>query len=310
MARPLHIEPPMSIRLYTAGGDHLGFGHLVRARALAEELQKRGLQVEFATDAEPADVVIRDLPVHLAAPRGRKLTIDILDEAHEASEDCDLYFSSFVETDGRFEHAVIRRGITFLRALVDDMYVVRSVFRLVPVMLGGVDPSGISMAVGDALGSLPRGLSPHVVTGAGSAWGPTGGSIEDALTRAVVAVTSGGMTLLEAACVGVPVVTVSHNRREHERLERLAVMGLPWFQYAGRTEDVATLGRVREMACSAVDDVDDDTWPSRAATHSVDGKGLDRVASSIVEAVASLGTRGGFVSKEGEGGYMRGKSVV
>jgi len=161
--------------------------------------------------------------------------------------------------------------------------------RRVVLTFGGTDPASLTDA---AVACLARplaamGLELHVVMPPGrethlemAGGGEPGVTIHrrpvmaEILAGARLAVTSAGRTVHEAACLGVPVVSIAANRREeeHSRVAGVAHLGPHWcLEWSGAAKAI----------CALAEDPDELLRMSAAERRAVDGRGAARLVRLV-----------------------------
>lgn len=98
----------------------------------------------------------------------------------------------------------------------------------------------------------------------------------DYMVQADLAITAGGQSLYELACVGCP--TVAIEVAENQRAQLKALAGLGAVQFAGRAGDPRLLSRVSRLVNRLRDDEQLQDHMSLAGQQLVDGRGALRVA--------------------------------
>lgn len=304
------------VDLVADSGHSVGLGHVARLAALAEELgtsaqfvvadedarrwlEARGLRVtERAEKAEPAAVVVLDR-VHEVAPdevrdlRETGALVVLVDDQGPARTVADVVvdpptLAAWPPAAGRvlggFEHALVRREWVAARA-------VAAARDRVLLTFGGTDPYGLSALAADALTGSPVPVT--TVLGIGSQTEVAGDVVRSPADFAVrvrsarLLVTAFGGTVLEAACVGTPVLSVCTREDHFRHAADLATHGLL------RVVD-ARAGVTGEALRAAVEAALDDTaWLTSVAEAGpalVDGRGAGRVAAALLASVRSPGS--------------------
>jgi spore coat polysaccharide biosynthesis predicted glycosyltransferase SpsG len=269
---------------YCTYGDALtGMGHVVRCQALAQYLESGH------------DITVCDHPPGYVCERRTPLRVQLVDLLSEAQQGYDLTFSSFDCP----EYAVLRPQFNAKRLPHAKQGISR-----VLMSFGGSDPADLLSAATHALADTDLYLSAVLGPAYRDApeyrarWagrvamynGPV--SLDNDMAGHMadhdLLLCSGGMTVLEAACIGLPTVVMSQNDREHER--RLVwqhwysgmYLGL-WHEvkYKHITNIVQWL-RVNPALCAEM---------SRNGQARVDGLGAKRVA----QAIQNIACPGGYV---------------
>jgi spore coat polysaccharide biosynthesis predicted glycosyltransferase SpsG len=115
----------------------------------------------------------------------------------------------------------------------------------------------------------------------------------DLMAAADIAVTSGGLTIWESACIGLPVVVISTSERERTHSPLLEKRGT--CLYLGHQSDV-TEPSIREAVDKLIEDVEKRAVMARAGRGLVDGRGTARVIEQMVDLLgegSSVETKGG-----------------
>jgi spore coat polysaccharide biosynthesis predicted glycosyltransferase SpsG len=180
-----------------------------------------------------------------------------------------------------FDHTLLRREWARARALPDARDGVLLTF-------GGTDPYGLSAPAAHALAAIDAPVT--TVLGAGSRAEVPGRVLRDPsdfaalVRRSQLLVTAFGTTVLEAACVGTPVVTVC-TRDGHLRDARgLEPHGLLRVVDA---RDGVTDQTWRDVVESVLADADWRASVERRGPQLVDGHGAERVAAALLASVRS-----------------------
>jgi spore coat polysaccharide biosynthesis predicted glycosyltransferase SpsG len=320
---------PVRVELVADSGPGIGLGHVGRLAALAEQLgPAAGFLVEdeharrWLTDRglhtrEPgtppgrsaADVVVLDRvapvpPEEVTRLQAGGAVVALLDDAGPARVVADVVIdpptlASWPPASGLvlqgFSHALLRRE--WAAARTDD-----SAREHVLLTFGGTDPYGLSAPAAAAL----AGLGSPVVTvlGGGSTAEVVGTVVRDPadfaawVRRARLLVTAFGTTVLEAACVGTPVVAVC-TRDDHLRDARgLEPHGLLRVVDA---RDGVPDSTWRDVVAAALDDVAWQADVRRRGPLLVDGHGAERVAAALLASVRSTDQHGPISSGTGDG---------
>lgn len=281
-----------SIKIQTEGGGPIGLGHVMRSITLASVLgaaievsgetpQRLVFESGVELTTAPADVLIRDFCTsYPSIPRGTKFVIDLVDETWSASGEADLTFAFLGENDpskGIFsglEYAILRPEFAAFR----EEYCYRENKQElggIIVTLGGVDPSQATSPIITDLTSF--GFSPRAIHGIDGTR-----NMAEELGFSTLAITSCGLTLLEAGCVGTPTLAVSHNEREHRRA--VALQHHVWFHYLGPSHNYSQSELSRWTNMLSVNSVEGQHMRKRGMAR-IDGLGAQRVASIIIDAV-------------------------
>lgn len=303
------------VELVADSGPGVGLGHVGRLAALGEQLgdaatflvedsEARGwLTRRFLRTAVPgilpgesdADVVVLDrvgpvAPEEVADLQRRGAVVALVDDMGPARAVADLVIdpptlAQWPPAAGAalqgFAHTLLRREWSAARNLdVPREHVLLS--------FGGTDPYGLSEPAAAAM----TGLAVPVVTvlGAGASARPAGSVLRDPpgfarLVRASqLLVTAFGITVLEAACVGTPVIAVC-TRDDHLRDGR----GLEAYGFVRAVDARAgiTADEWRQIVSSALGDASWRQEVERLGPELVDGRGASRVCSALLASVRS-----------------------
>lgn len=299
---PMHATA--TVVMQVDGGPELGFGHVGRCLALAEELGDAAAfrtdepsvisylgeygMIVVPTDARSSVVVLdRARPVdvnHVRELRAAGARVALLDDPGPARNLADVVIDpptgrSWPPASGRrlagFEHALLRREIRAARSSPAPGIEVL-------VSMGGSDPDGVTPRLVGAL----REAGIDVVAALGPGYG--GPSVPEALLpgtwpRALAGtrllITRFGHTLLEAAHLGVPAIVIAHEQHDRRDAAAFSRHGTIASLQAPEPEAVAALAarllaepaQLRQMA-------------SRGR-ELVDGYGAARVATALLELV-------------------------
>lgn len=269
------------IHFCTHGDALTGMGHVVRCQALE--------QVMPATEA---DVLVCDHPPGYACHQMASLKVQLVDLLTEAQQGYDLTFSAFDSP----QYAILRPQFLGRRTTP-----AQGTLRVL-LSFGGSDPADLLSAATHAL----AGEDVHLTAVLGPSYANTpryraqwGGRVvmhngpvtldndmASHMADADVLVCSGGMTVLEAACVGLPCIVMAQNDREHER----RLVWQHWYTglYLGRWHEVhyKDITRAVQLLRSSPDVRQQMTSAGRAR---VDGHGAQRVAWAIHQALRNRG---------------------
>ena len=294
------------LQIIAAGGPRIGYGHIGRCLAIAEELgdaavfsvedpgaagfvRAHGARVAAASDA-PVVLIDRRAPtgadeVRALHDAGRRVVL--LDDPGAGRDSADLLIdpptaAAWAPTSAPrlagFEHALLRREI---RDAVRDPAAGRG-----PVLLtmGGSDPSGATPALAAALAAA--GVDVLSVLGPGyRGERPAAGAVLDrpegfpaALAASRLAVATFGHTLLEAAHLGVPAIAVALHPDQVEDAAAFCANGTAeLLDLSDELRPRALVELVRELDASR-------TRRAELAARGpalVDGCGAERVARAI-----------------------------
>lgn len=305
------------VELVADSGPEVGLGHVARLAALGEQLgpaatfmvddlhardwlSARGMAtapVGSRAGSSGADVVVLDRirPVEPDEVRGLRsggAVVVLMDDPGPARAMADLVvdaptLASWPPAAGPalegFTHALLRREWAQARDL-------RAPREGVLLTFGGTDPYGLSAPAAHALAGIDAQVT--TVLGAGSRAEVPGRVVRDPSDFAAMVrgsrllVTAFGTTVLEAACVGTPVVTVC-TREGHLRDARgLEPHGLLRVVDA---RDGVTDQTWRDVVGRALADTDWQATVERRGPELVDGHGAERVAAVLLASVRSPG---------------------
>lgn len=170
--------------------------------------------------------------------------------------------------------------------------------RSVIVTMGGVDRSGATLRIFDVLDAWPGNAERHVVIGGAFASRPAFDArlvsarrrwhvhqnvlgLADLLVDADVAITAGGNTLYELACVGTPAIVLHED--QHEAEQGQAFEGRGFGVWIGRGADFD--GKVLLAALERFEDADVRRTQSAAGRSIVDGRGPARICAIVQQDV-------------------------
>ena len=280
----------MNIVLAFDEGPGIGLGHRRRVEGLAHELDVLGFDVEMhvlGPDAVVGDIVLVDSYRVRADDRSRvraELVIAIDDIERDLAVDFVIDPDPGADARVHSTAAAVVAGAPY--ALVDPALrrlpclPVREVAQLVLVTTGGSDAEGHGTRVASALADALPGVQIRQVVGP---WGvgtaderiesvhaPDGLGPE--LASADIVVTAGGVTMLEACCLGRAVVAFSIAQGQGRALAGAAHVG------AVVAVDV---GSAADVAARLVRDVDARSRLGMSAQLLIDGQGSARVAAVI-----------------------------
>jgi spore coat polysaccharide biosynthesis predicted glycosyltransferase SpsG len=272
-------------------GPNIGLGHRRRMEVLGDALRDNG----FTTDVRPLRLdehVATELLIvdsYLARPDDRERfdaeTIVAIEDL-ERELDVDLV----IDPDPGAEHALHERAGAALTgpqyALIDpylrtaETLDIGDAVRRVVVTTGGADAAGIGARIASDLALELRDAEVRLVVGPWGA-GTTDPSVRkihapyglrDELAAADLVVTAGGVTMLEACCLGRPTVAISIASNQHRAVAGAAHVG-------------AVLAADGSSACGVATRLAGDTGLRQriAATAKVlvDGQGATRVAAAV-----------------------------
>ncbi len=183
-----------------------------------------------------------------------------------------------------------------------DRFVVRDSFERLIISMGGSDPSFATFTAYSAALSL-KGLTIDVVLGPAFPeenrrrlealveadrttlhYGESQKKIAELFDRADACIVSGGITMFEAAAVGLPVIVISQNEaqlRNAERLaSRVAVVNAGLFSKTSVQNLASTLSAWQNSRDARL-------ALSRLAREAVDGKGIERICARILQLLAA-----------------------
>jgi spore coat polysaccharide biosynthesis predicted glycosyltransferase SpsG len=271
-------------------GPGIGLGHRRRVEGLAHELDVVGFDVEMhvlGADAVVGDTVLVDSYRVRADDRSRvraDLVIAIDDIERDLAVDFVIDPDPGADARVHSSAAAVVAGAPY--ALVDPALRVvrcapiREVVRQVLVTTGGSDADGYGSRVASALADALPGTRIRQVIG------PWGLGTEDTRVDAVhapdglgaelagadIVVTAGGVTMLEACCLGRPVVAFSIARGQSRALSGAAHVG---------AVVAADVGSAAEVAARLATDINARSRLATTARVLVDGQGAARVAAVI-----------------------------
>lgn len=238
----------------THGNSTIGMGHIVRSLTLARELRHHSDEpIMFYLPEEDgiaryqvlaagfgfweggnARVVVSDY----ADGRSRRIKgaehVTLADVAEEA-QPTDAVFATHGRSGQNVwsgpDYAILREQFAIVRATLRPM---RAGVPRVLMSFGGADPNHLTEAVTASLCATPYRLTAVLGPAYRNAasyierWGnrvtihrpdvTITSSMADYMNRADLLLCSGGMTPIEAACVGTPTVVIAQNEREHTRM--------------------------------------------------------------------------------------------
>lgn len=280
----------MEIVLAFDEGPGIGLGHRRRIEGLAHELDVLGFDVDLhvlGPDAVVGDIVLVDSYRVRGDDRSRvraELVIAIDDIERDLAVDFVIDPDPGADARVHSTAAAVVAGAPY--ALVDPALrslpclPIREAVRLILVTTGGSDADGHGTRVANALADARPDVKIRQVVGP---WGlgsndrrietvhaPDGLGPE--LAAADLVVTAGGVTMLEACCLGRPVVAFSIAQGQGRALAGAAHVG------AVVAVDVSSAA---EVATRLVDDVNVRSRLGASARILVDGQGSARVAAVI-----------------------------
>ena len=280
----------MNIILAFDEGPGIGLGHRRRVEGLAHELDVLGFDVEMhvlGSDAVVGDIVLVDSYRVRADDRAR-VRADLVIAIDDVERDLavDLVIDPDPGADARVHSAAAAVVAGAPYALVDPVLrtlspaPIRETVRRVLVTTGGADAEGLGARVAGELADALPGIRIRQVVGP---WGRATGDIRVAavhapdglgpeLAAADLVVTAGGVTMLEACCLGRPTVAFSIAAGQGRALAGAAHVG------AVVAVDVASAA---DVAARLTRDVDARRRLATSARVLVDGQGSARVAAII-----------------------------
>ena len=314
----MHASTPR-ILLRVASGPRRGFGHVVRALRLADQLTgsvwiscdgpmpplSRAPHVQLATggirtlDTVRPDLLVLDTPVAadgqrwLTAARRRGLAVASIHDRGIAPLPSDLAIDGSLASRGGISGA--RRTLVGPRFMVIDPRVASGPHAsvdalLVVIALGGGPRVGLAQALAEqivrltprarvvvAAGFVAGGAVPSAATSSIQWLGPRE-SLVDVLSQAAVAVVAGGVTLYEAAALGVPTVAVPIVAAQRPTVRAFARAGATITPRSSESIDPGAIAAaVRRLMV-------DRTHARRLAARGrqlVDGRGTERVVRAL-----------------------------
>lgn len=108
-------------------------------------------------------------------------------------------------------------------------------------------------------------------------------SVSHLMTKADLAISAGGQTLYELACVGCPTVAVKMADNQDGQLATFKESGFLQFAGSGKKKDITE--RIITMVNSLLTDTETRFAMSKAGQRLIDGKGALRVTQRIVEGI-------------------------
>ena len=305
------------VELVADSGPGIGLGHVGRLAALGERLgpaatflvadahARRWLADRDLRTATPgsapgasgagAVVLDRVLPVdagEVIRLQAAGVTVALLDDLGPARGVADVVIDPPTHADWPpaaglalqgFAHTLLRREWATARGTAEPREQVLLTF-------GGTDPYGLSGPAAAALADLD--LPAVTVVGAGSTAAVPGRVLRDPpdfaaqVRRSLLLVTAFGTTVLEAACVGTPVITVC-TRDDHLRDARgLEPHGLLRVVDGRGGVSEATW---REVVGAALSDAGWQRDVAQRGPELVDGHGAERVAAALLASVRPAG---------------------
>jgi UDP-2,4-diacetamido-2,4,6-trideoxy-beta-L-altropyranose hydrolase len=279
-----------TIRLAFDEGPGIGLGHRRRVEGLAHELAAVGLALDMhvlGDDSAVGDIVLVDSYRVRADDRSR-VRADLVIAIDDVERDLavDLVIDPDPGADARVHAAAAAVVAGAPYALVDPALrtlssaPIRETVRRVLVTTGGADADGLGARLaGELADALPGTRIRQVV-------GPWGRATDDVRVAAVHApdglgpelaaadlvVTAGGVTMLEACCLGRPAVAFSSAAGQGRALAGAALVG------AVVAVDVASAA---DVAARLARDVDARRRLATSARVLVDSQGSARVAAII-----------------------------
>lgn len=171
--------------------------------------------------------------------------------------------------------------------------------RSVVLSMGGVDRTGATLRIIEALRGWTSEAERHIVVGAAFAWGEALErlvsdlpgrwrihhnlpSLAELLATADVGISAGGNTLFEMACIGTPALVLYEDEHEAEQGRAFEASGFGWCLGAG-TEVSADAIR---QALHRLEDPALRRAQSEAGRRLVDGHGAARIGRIVAEYVA------------------------
>jgi spore coat polysaccharide biosynthesis protein SpsF len=306
-AEPQSPGAALSVLVVADGGGSIGFGHLSRCLAVAQELggrcafatggsqagawlTDRGARITSATTVAPVTLLDRVAPAtveEVAALQAAGGRVALLDDPGPARALADLVIDpptgvEWPPAGGRrlagFEHALVRRDIR------DAASARPRPGAGVLLTLGGSDPEGLTPVLAEAL--VGAGLACTPVLGPGYRGPPVAGALRDpadfarALASADIVVTGFGHTLVEAAHLGVASIALALRGNDAGEASAFCRHGCAtWLDGTARVDPEEVVAAVLELR-------DDDGARRAMSTRGralVDGRGAARVAAALRE---------------------------
>jgi spore coat polysaccharide biosynthesis predicted glycosyltransferase SpsG len=198
------------------------------------------------------------------------------------------------------EYSILRREFWDIPSRV-----VRDVAQNILVTLGGADPYNLMPRVLGLLDELPGTFAVTAIIGpffdnlvevqtiaactkhlVKLVFSPE--SVRDLMLEADLAVSAGGQTLYELACVGCPTIAVRMASNQDGQLQVFAVSG--FVRVAGRADDSGIVTAIGDTLLSLLSDSKARAAMSGAGQRLIDGQGALRVAQAILAETAACKT--------------------
>jgi spore coat polysaccharide biosynthesis predicted glycosyltransferase SpsG len=309
---PASAEPAVRALFRVAAGSRLGFGHLVRCRALARALDVVASQVSLRGAAHARrtarrfglrlvagsphavlrrvrpDVLIIDDPSRAAAAswcraaRALRVPVVSIHDLGKAFCGADLAIDGSIVIPGSAprgllsgtQYAVLDSSVCDARGMPRDP-------NSILIALGGGPRVGLALRIAEALRDARSELRVRIAggfagRGAASRYGIVCLGPQDGLAaelaRCAVAVTGGGVSLYEAAALDTPVVSWPVVAAQHRTVVEFQRRGLATTVLPGPRR----VARVVNAVLAAIADTS-----RRRSSEAVDGLGAARVAAAI-----------------------------
>ena len=249
---------------------------------------------------------------HLAELRKRGWRLAVIDQLGNKPVICDLLFNSSILEDWRvydFPGGPVaqRFGPSFalLRSEFASLNQREKKFSGPPhkilVTMGGVDRTGATFKVMEALTPLGGRVEKEIITGAGFLHGErlaraktqaddsftfaeNVADLGESLSAADLAISAGGNTLVECACAGTPAMVLGEDDHENRLGMEFARLGAALHLGAGANTGVE---RISEMVSGLVDDEAARKRMSQRGRKLVDGLGNRRACDELMQLEAA-----------------------
>jgi UDP-2,4-diacetamido-2,4,6-trideoxy-beta-L-altropyranose hydrolase len=298
------------VEIVADGGTRLGFGHVGRCLALWEELAGRAVfnagdetVVEFlrargvpTAPAPAAPIVLLDSAQptsdqEVCALRAAGRRVVLLDDLGSGRMAADAVIdpptaAAWPPATGLrlagFEHVLLRREVREAAGLSESGEVVPEPGEGVLLSMGGSDPAGLTPALSEAL--VGADIDTKVARGPGyGGAAPVGTLVAPeafvaALARAALLVTGYGHSLLEAAYLGVPAISVVYRAEHLPHARAFCANG------SARVLDMTEGPRPHELAALAdrmLGEPERRAKMARRGRELVDGVGAARIATAL-----------------------------
>lgn len=282
-------------------------------------LKERGYQYSLANPEQASVVAAKARPGALVVMNHRRASLEamrelrqaglklcLVDQLGEKQVSADLLVNSSIVKDWtRYEfpdgepESLLGGAYALLRAEFESFHGVDRRFPAAPctvlVTMGGVDRTGASLRLVEALGRLGREVKKEFILGKGFAhiahfrelmaaadssfsWAQGVDDLSTRMARSQVAISAGGNTLYELACVGTPALVLWED--PHEKLQGEA------FEAEGAAVTIGngistSIDVISERVIHLLSDSATLQKMSNAGKAVVDGRGLARVSASL-----------------------------